>query len=181
VTIKRAVFLDRDGVINRSDVVDGKPFAPRLLENFDFLPGVLDAVRAIQQHGFSVIVITNQPDIANGLVEKAVVEKMNETVVECLGVDALYMCEHRREDECPCRKPKPGMLEAAARDFGLDLQGSYMVGDRSSDIQAGHAAGCYAIHIDCGYAEPMLGKADHTVGDLAEAVSHILAREQGKS
>lgn len=177
--MRRAVFLDRDGVINRSDVVDGKPYAPRHLENFDFLPGVLEAVGAIQRAGFPVIVVTNQPDIGNGLVDKAVIDQMNETVVETLGVDALYMCAHRQDEECRCRKPKPGMLEAAASDLALQLEGSYMVGDRSSDILAGQAAGCYAIHIDYGYAEKMKGKPDHTVGGLSEAVSHILMRERG--
>jgi len=179
MSIKRAIFLDRDGVVNRSDVVDGKPYAPRYLKNFDFLPGVIDAVRAIQRAGFPVIVVTNQPDIGNGLADKAVIEQMNETVVETLGVDALYMCAHRQDEGCRCRKPKPGMLEAAASDLGLQLEGSYMVGDRSSDILAGHAVGCYTIHIDCGYAEPMMGRPDHMAGSLSEAVSHILTREQG--
>lgn len=147
----RAVFLDRDGVINRSDVVDGKPYAPTRLEDFEILPNTYKAVHALKQAGFTVIVVTNQPDIGNGLVDRSVIERMNEIVRKIPGIDGLYMCAHRQDQGCSCRKPQPGMLVEAAEKFDVDLARSFIVGDRKSDIIAGQAAGCSTVFIDCGY------------------------------
>jgi D-glycero-D-manno-heptose 1,7-bisphosphate phosphatase len=173
-----AVFLDRDGVINRAIVRAGKPFAPRRIKDFRMLPGVAAAVARLKAAGLRVVIVTNQPDIANGLVPASLVEHMHDRLRRDLEIDDIRMCAHRQSAGCACRKPRPGLLKAAARDHAIDLGRSFMVGDRASDMLAGVAAGCYTIFVDRGYAETR-GQAFHrdaTVRSLPGAARHILAR-----
>lgn len=169
-----AVFLDRDGVLNRATVRNGKPYPPASLAEFELLPGVADAVRALSGAGYRVIVATNQPDVATGTQRREVVEAMHEALRRELPVDDIRVCWHVEADNCDCRKPKPGLLTAAARDWGIDLERSVMVGDRWRDVGAGRAAGCRTIFVDHGYAEQRPEHADAVVGSLPEAVSLIL-------
>ena len=172
--VRPATFLDRDGVLNRAELREGKPHAPRRLEDFRLLPGTGAAVRALRDAGFLVVVVTNQPDIGNGHVDGKVVEAMHARLRRRLPVDAIEMCPHRQTDGCPCRKPQPGMLLAAARRLGIDLRRSYMVGDDPKDIQAGRSAGCYTVFIDRGYRETKAVEADAIVRSLPAAVRRIL-------
>lgn len=172
----RAVFLDRDGVICRSEVRHGKPYAPRTLESFRLFPRVGASVRLLKRAGFLVIVVTNQPDIGNGLVPAAVVEAMHAKLRGRVAVDDIRVCPHRQDEGCACRKPKPGLLRAAARDWRIDLKGSYLVGDRAGDIVAGKAAGCYTLLINRHYSEPRCAAPDRMERSLPAAVRHILAR-----
>jgi D-glycero-D-manno-heptose 1,7-bisphosphate phosphatase len=173
---RRAVFVDRDGVINRAAVRDGKPLAPRRAAEFRLLPGVPAAVQRLREAGFFVAVVTNQPDIGNGLVTGSAVAEMHERLRSRVAVDDIRVCPHSQSAGCDCRKPKPGMLVAVARDHGLDLASSFMIGDRLSDMIAGATAGCYTIFVERGYAEragePVFANA--TVRSLPEAVRHIL-------
>ena len=105
-------------------------------------------MRLLKRAGFLVIVVTNQPDIGNGLVPAAVVEAMHAKLRGRVAVDDIRVCPHRQDEGCACRKPKPGLLRAAARDWRIDLKGSYLVGDRDGDIVAGKAAGCYTLLIN---------------------------------
>lgn len=146
-------FLDRDGVLNRSAVIGGKPHAPRRLEDFRLLPGVAQAVARLKAAGLIVVVVTNQPDIGNGLVDESVVAAMHARLKARVPVDDIRVCPHRQDLGCSCRKPRPGMLLEAARDHGIDLTRSVMVGDRAGDIAAGTAAGCRTVFIDRGYPE----------------------------
>jgi D-glycero-D-manno-heptose 1,7-bisphosphate phosphatase len=175
VRARRAVFLDRDGVISRCEVRGGKPYAPRRLEDFRLLPGAAAAVRSLKDAGFLVIVVTNQPDIGNGLVEARVVEAMHEKLRRKLPVDDIRMCPHPRDANCACRKPKPGMLIAAARRWNLDLARSYMIGDRDGDVVAGSQAGCYTLLINRHYSEPQRAVPGRIVRSLAAGVRFILA------
>lgn len=171
----RAVFLDRDGVINRSIVRDGKPYPPMTLGEFELLPGVADAVRRLKDAGFLIVVATNQPDIATGKQRPEVVEAMHAHLRTLIPVDEIRMCPHTGGQGCDCRKPLPGMLTAAARDHGIDLAASYMVGDRWRDVDAGKAAGCFTFFIDYGYQEqPPRLPPDRVVASLAEAAAIIL-------
>jgi D-glycero-D-manno-heptose 1,7-bisphosphate phosphatase len=173
---RRAVFVDRDGVINRAAIREGKPLAPRRAAEFRLLPGVPAAVQRLREAGFFVAVVTNQPDIANGLVKASAVAEMHERLRSRVPVDDIRVCPHSQSAGCDCRKPKPGMLVAVARDHGLDLASSFMIGDRVSDMIAGATAGCYTIFVERGYAEqagePVFANA--TVRSLPEAVRHIL-------
>lgn len=170
----RAVFLDRDGVINRSEVVNGKPYAPRTLSAFRLLPGVRKAVARLHEAGFRVIVVTNQPDIGNGFVDRAEVDRMNDRVRRRVAVDDVKVCPHSQLDGCDCRKPSIGMVLEAARDWDLNLSSSYFVGDRESDIVSGKRAGCYSIFIDRGYAEQVKEVPDATALNLPKSVDIIL-------
>ena len=170
-----AVFLDRDGVLNRATVRDGKPYPPASLAEFELLPGVEDAVRALHRAGYRIIVATNQPDVASGAQRREVVEAMHETLRQKLPIDDVRVCWHTDADGCDCRKPKPGLITAAARDWDIDLKRSVMVGDRWRDVDAGRAAGCRTIFVDRGYGERRPERPDAVVRSLPEAVSLILA------
>ncbi|EWY42515.1 D-alpha,beta-D-heptose 1,7-bisphosphate phosphatase [Skermanella stibiiresistens SB22] len=171
-----AVFLDRDGVLNRALVRDGKAFAPRRLQDFRLLPGSAAAVATLRRAGFPTIVVTNQPDIGNKLVDPAIVAAMNDRLRRRAPVDDILVCPHGQTEGCSCRKPKPGLLRDAAARHGIDLSISYMVGDRWSDVAAGRQAGCFTILIDRGYREGCPERPDAVVATLPAAVALILAR-----
>lgn len=173
----RAVFVDRDGVLNATVVLNGRPVAPRQLAEFRLLPGVTAAIRHLRRAGFFVCVATNQPDIGNGLVDPGVVAAMHARLCRAAPIDAVQMCPHSQEIGCLCRKPKPGMLFAAAKRYRLDLARSYMIGDRGSDVLAGAAAGCYTIFIrrDSANTRRYLA-ADYVASSLVEGTHIILSR-----
>jgi D-glycero-D-manno-heptose 1,7-bisphosphate phosphatase len=168
-----AVFLDRDGVLNRAIIREGRPFPPATLEEFEILPEVPEACKVLRKAGFVLLVVTNQPDIARGVLDRAVVDELHEFVLRNLPVDRVYICPHDDADGCECRKPGPGMLLKAADELGLDLEGSFMVGDRWRDVEAGRRAGCRTVFIDRGYLEPTPTDPDATVRDLGEAAVWI--------
>lgn len=175
------MFLDRDGVLARTDVIAGKPVAVRSADRFEIVPAAPDAVRRLKAAGFHTVVVTNQPELARGGVSAAEIEAMNAILKAAMPLDAIEICPHDDVDGCDCRKPKPGMLLHAATVLDLDLANSYMIGDRWRDVGAGKAAGCRTILIDAGYDEPDAAKpgapkADWTVGDIAEAAEVILGQ-----
>jgi D-glycero-D-manno-heptose 1,7-bisphosphate phosphatase len=174
MNLRRAVFLDRDGVLNRSLIRDGKPVAPARVEDFELLPGVERAVERLRGAQFVLVVVTNQPDVRTGVTPRDSVEEMHRRLRATLSVDDVRVCYHVDADGCPCRKPKPGMLVEAARECGLDLAHSWMVGDRWRDVGAGKAAGCRTILIQQSYAEQAAESPDFTVGSLSEAAEIIL-------
>ena len=140
--MRRAVFLDRDGVLIRTDVRDGIPHPPESLNEVEILPGVPEALTVLHERGFILLVVTNQPDVARGTQSRNVVEAINNQLRQQLPLDGVYVCYHDNADRCDCRKPSPGMLLKAAAEHDIDLRASFMVGDRGSDIAAGNAAGC---------------------------------------
>lgn len=172
----RAVFLDRDGVISRSLVRNGLPFAPTTLADFEILPEAPEACRRLKQAGFLTIVVTNQPEVGRGTMEQQVVEAMHEKMRRELPVDRVDVCYHPGHgmSHCDCRKPKTGLLVSAAQELNIDLAQSWMVGDRWRDIDCGFAAGCRTIFIERGYAESLKHAPDYRVKDLAEAAETIL-------
>ena len=176
--MRRAVFLDRDGVINRAIVRDGKPYPPANLAAVEILPGVPDALSALHNANFLLIVVTNQPDVARGTTPQVVVEEINNYLASCLPIDAFRTCYHDSGDGCNCRKPLPGLLLAAATQHGIDLGQSYMVGDRWRDAEAGQRAGCKTFFIDYGYAEKQPESINFRVRSLSEAASIILGGVQ---
>jgi len=175
------VFLDRDGVINRAVVRNGKPYPPASVEEMEILPGVEKAVRDLHEAGFLIIVVTNQPDVATGVQSLEVVEMMHRKLRETLPIDDIKICYHTNADACSCRKPKPGMLLEAAQDRDIDLSRSFLVGDRWGDIGAGQAAGCFTFFIDCGYQERAAENPDAVVYSLEEASRIILSRNHNPS
>ena len=173
---RRAVFLDRDGVINRAFVRNGRPYPPKDLTELEILPQVPEALRALKAAGFDLIVVTNQPDVARGTVTRDAVEAIHDRLLAELPLDRVVACFHDDNDHCDCRKPKPGMLRMMEKERGIDLSRSFMVGDRSRDIEAGIAAGCKTIFLDYGYAEPSpAAKANYVCRTLLEAAAWIKA------
>lgn len=149
----RAVFLDRDGVLNRAVVRQGKPYPPAGLDELEIVPDVPEALAILKAEGFLLLVVTNQPDVARGTQQRSVVESIHEALRAELPIDDFFVCYHDDGDNCACRKPKPGLLLQAAEKYGLDLRSCYLIGDRWRDIEAGHAVGCNTIWIDRGYSE----------------------------
>jgi D-glycero-D-manno-heptose 1,7-bisphosphate phosphatase len=168
------VIFDRDGVLSRCEVRGGRPFAPTSLADFEILPGVGGATAALRAAGLKLFVATNQPDVATGLTPLADVEAMHQHLNSLFGFDGIYVCYHTDGDLCDCRKPKPGMLLAAARDHYLDLRRSFMVGDRWRDVMAGAQAGCRTLFVDRGYDESLKNEPDVVVRDIGEAAEWIL-------
>lgn len=171
-----AVFLDRDGVLNAAFVRGDTPHPPATVEEVVLLDGVIEACRAFRAAGLLQIVVTNQPDIARGSTTAEAVAAINAAVTGPLGVDRVVVCPHDSGDGCDCRKPKPGMLLAAAAELGIDLARSTMVGDRWRDIDAGRSAGVATVFIDHGYRERKPQDPDRVVGALLDAVPFVIER-----
>lgn len=174
-SLHRAVFLDRDGVINRSVVRNGLPYPPASLAELELLPGVPAACHQLKAAGFLLLITTNQPDVGRGTTPQAAVDEIHAYLLQHLPIDRVEVCFHPGKglSDCACRKPKPGMLLRAAADLGIDLARSWMVGDRWRDIDCGHAAGCRTVFIDYGYAEALRQKPDFSAGHLAAAADII--------
>jgi D-glycero-D-manno-heptose 1,7-bisphosphate phosphatase len=170
----RAVFLDRDGVLNRVVPRDGRPGSPRELSELELVPGAAEAVSRLRAAGYLTFVVTNQPDLARGLLRPAVHEAIMERIRAAVAPDDMAACPHDDGDRCTCRKPGPGMLTAMASRWGVSLEESYMIGDGHKDMEAGRAAGCRTVLVRTGYNAGVAG--DAVAHDLAGAVNLILER-----
>jgi D-glycero-D-manno-heptose 1,7-bisphosphate phosphatase len=171
----RAVFLDRDGVLNRAVVRDGKPYPPERLADVEILPGAISILQQLADSGYVLIGITNQPDVARGTQTRKVVESINSMIQSCLPVREIFVCYHDNTDDCDCRKPRPGLILQAAQKYKIDLSLSWMVGDRWKDIAAGRAAGLKTIFIDYQYTEIYKCEpADYSVRDTSFIADIIL-------
>lgn len=165
---KRALFLDRDGVVIKSLVIDGKPVANHSLETLEYVPGIRDLITYVKEKSMVPILITNQPDIARGLIDKNLVDEMNARIILETGIEEVFMCCHDDIDRCDCRKPLPGLFYQAKRLLNIDLERSYMVGDRWKDVQAAQDAGVIAIYLDGEYQEPTPTGIFHRIEFLEE-------------
>jgi D-glycero-D-manno-heptose 1,7-bisphosphate phosphatase len=168
--MKPGAFLDRDGVINASIIRGGLPFSPKSLSDVKILPGVREAIDLLKANGYVPIVITNQPDIARESAPPTLVSDINEYIKNRTGIDHFYVCPHDNFDRCECRKPKPGLITKASKDLGLELDSSFLVGDRWKDIKAGQEAGIPTYFIDYLYNEVKPTQPFIRVSSLLEAV-----------
>lgn len=174
----RAVFLDRDGVINR------KPSEGEYVtrwEELHFLPGTVESITLLNRAGFRVVVVTNQRCIAKRIVTSHTLDSMHRQMCqwfEAAGarIDGVYYCPHDNKPQCTCRKPAPGMLLLAARTHDIDLSASWMVGDSDIDVDAGRNAGCRTVRLLNG-GETATGGVDVVAPSLLEAVRQILRRD----
>jgi D-glycero-D-manno-heptose 1,7-bisphosphate phosphatase len=171
---KKAIFLDRDGVLNKLIFRNGKAQAPYTLEEFELFPGVEQACKKFKDHHFLIIVVTNQPDVARGWVNKDSVELINKKISEQIHIDEIKICFHVNADNCECRKPMPGMLLEAADHWNINLLESFMIGDRYSDISAGIKAGCKTILIGPGDEKGDFPDPHYSADSLIESVDFIL-------
>ena len=173
--MKRAVFLDRDGVLNEAVIRDGKPFPPAALDQLRIYPEAAKALGRLKSAGYLLIVVTNQPDVSRGTQVREVVEAMDAAVGAALPIDDFRVCYHDDGDQCRCRKPKPGLVLDAAAAHEIDLAQSFLIGDRWRDIDCGFAAGVRTVWIDRGYRERgPEHPADFRCRSLGEAVEWVL-------
>jgi len=174
--LRPAVFLDRDGTLNAAVVRDGKPYPPATVAELTLLPGVVEGCVRLHAAGFALVVVTNQPDVGRGTQSRTVVEAIHARLCALLPIERVEVSYDPGGEEPPSlfRKPAPGMLLRAARELGLDLARSWMVGDRWRDVDCGCAAGCRTVFIDCGYHEQLRARPDFTVPGFAAAVDIIL-------
>jgi D-glycero-D-manno-heptose 1,7-bisphosphate phosphatase len=170
---KRAVFLDRDGVLAEAIVrADGKAYAPTRVEDFVLVAEAPAQVRRLRDAGFLCIVFTNQPELANGELLAADLDEMHRAMQAAIPLDDVYVCPHDKSEGCRCHKPATGLLDDAAARWDVDLATSFVIGDRWRDIGAGRAAGCYSILLDRPYSACEV--ADARVQTLTEAVDMVL-------
>ena len=179
--MRRAVFLDRDGVVNRAVVRQGRPYPPPSISDLRLLPGVREACSRLREAGFALILVTNQPDIARGIVSAEEVAEMNQRLQRFLQLHGVCVCPHDDSARCSCRKPQPGLLFEAARVWDIDLEASFIVGDRWRDVEAGHRAGCQAIFVDHGYAEQRPDGPFTPVHSLLDASHWILRSTRSRA
>jgi D-glycero-D-manno-heptose 1,7-bisphosphate phosphatase len=175
----RAVFLDRDGVLNRAVVRDGKPYPPASLAELQIVEGAPHSLARLKDLGFLLLVVTNQPDVARGTQTLDAIQAMHEAMRQTLPLDDFLICPHDDRDGCQCRKPAPGLMLEARQRYGIDLSRSFLVGDRWRDVDAGQAAGCRTVFLDMNYRErgPSV-PPDARVGSLSEAVDWIVRNSE---
>ncbi|HET8925041.1 MAG TPA: HAD family hydrolase [Candidatus Acidoferrum sp.] len=176
--MKRAAFLDRDGVINQKPP-EGQ-YVTRW-EEMRLLPGVADAITLLTQAGFCVIIVSNQRCVAKGLLTVSELESIHAHMCQELAakgalITQVYYCPHDNKPACRCRKPAPGLLLTAAREHEIDLQNSWMIGDSEIDVEAGRTAGCRTVRIMNGGAGERSG-ADLAANTLLDAVRQVLTLE----
>lgn len=177
---RRAVFLDRDGVLNRALVKNGKPYPPTNLGELQIPEDVPNALQTLKEAAFLLIGVTNQPDVSRGTQGREVVEKIHAVLLKALPLEEILVCYHNDGDGCLCRKPLPGLLFQAADRYAIDLSSSFMIGDRWKDIEAGQRAGCITILIDHHYAERGAKRPpDYRVRKLSEAAACIINHQRG--
>ena len=177
--MKKAVFLDRDGVINKAFIKNGLPESPNSLSELEILPGVKESISRLKKLNFICLVVTNQPDVSRGKIEKKTVIKMNNYLKDEIKLDDIFVCYHDDYDNCKCRKPKPGLLLEASKKWDVDLKKSYMIGDRWKDMEAGKRVGCKTIFIDFNYKETKPKNPDFTTDSLFSSV-HLIEELQSK-
>ena len=170
--MKRAVFLDRDGVLNQPIMKGGRPIAPWSFQDFKLVEGIAEILQELKEAGFLLIVATNQPDLARSLLKKKELNKMHALLRKELPLDDIRVCPHDDADNCACRKPRPGLLVAAASEYNIDFQNSYFIGDTWKDAEAGRRAGCRTILINADYNQDVT--ADFRVESLADAAGVML-------
>lgn len=170
---KRAVFLDRDGVIIETKVEFGRPIAIRKKDEIKILGDATKAIKLLLNLGFELVIITNQPDVANGITPLKHVNQIHKEISRLTGLRHFYICPHADSDSCECRKPKPGLLISASENLNLDLNGSFLIGDRWRDIASGQNAGCRCYFIDYGYNEAQPNPPFTRVRTLLEAATLI--------
>ena len=179
---RRAVFLDRDGVLNRAVVRNGQPYPPVCVEDFELHADAAAGCARLKAANFLLVVITNQPDVGRGTQTRETVEAMHSKLQAALpSLDRIEICYHAGERygaPCDCRKPRPGMILRAAAELKIDCSVSYVIGDRWRDIDCARAAGCRAIFIERGYKEHLREAPDITVSNFGDAVS-VLLRDAG--
>ena len=174
--MRPAIFLDRDGVLNRTDVSDGTPRPPRNVNELRIILGVASSLNRLRREGYLLIVVTNQPDVARGLQSRRNIAYIHKKLQRVLELDDIFTCFHDDYHNCSCRKPKPGMIHQAAEIHRVDLKRSYLIGDRWSDIISGSLAACHTVLLERSYSKLQYCQPNHVVLNMTQAVDYIIGR-----
>jgi D-glycero-D-manno-heptose 1,7-bisphosphate phosphatase len=177
--LNRAVFLDRDGVIKQAQVRNGHPFSPADMTEFFWVEPIKEVTLELKSLGYFLFCVTNQPDVGRGLQSREIVESFHATILAELPIEKVFACYHNDRDKCSCRKPRPGMIVEAQKEYDLNLAASWLIGDRWKDIDAGAAAGCNTVFLEYGYDEKLKTEPDYTISQLAQLVPLIRAETLG--
>jgi len=169
--MNRAVFWDRDGVLNQAIVRNNIAYAPLCQSEFVLVPEALQCIERLKQEDLLMIVVTNQPEVAHGSLSWDELDAMHSVLRESIPVDDVLVCPHADDDACECRKPKPGLLLTAQRKWNIDLEHSFLIGDRWRDIGAGEVVGCYTVLIDRPYSGD--ARPNYRAATISEATNHI--------
>ena len=171
--LNKTVFLDRDGVLNDAIVRHGKPFAPNSHKEFNIPQKSISTIKKIKSMGFLTIVVTNQPDIATGKLNPNIVESFHKKLIKIMPIDEILVCPHLDNENCLCRKPKPGLIHQAVQKYSIDLESSFLIGDRWRDVDCAANAGLKSIFIDYGYSEHLRTKPNFTISSIQFALDII--------
>ena len=174
---RKAVFLDRDGVLSKTLLIKGKSFAPRKLKDFQLYSESVKCIERLKTVGFMVFVVTNQPDVGKKLISKKILNKMHDKLKKNTLIDEIFVCTHKQDEGCFCRKPNPGMILDATKKYKIDLIKSFLVGDRAIDIEAASKASCRSIFLDKKYIEKAPIKQEATFSNLTQATNYILKQD----
>ena len=177
--MKKAVFLDRDGVINKTIIEGGLPTSPNSLDELEILPSVKESILRLKKLNFICLLVTNQPNVTREKIDKSTVIKMNNFLKKKIQLDDIFVCYHDDKDNCNCRKPKPGLLLLAGKKWNVDFKKSFMIGDRWRDIQAGEKVGCKTIYLDYNYKDIKPKNPDFVTDKLLNAV-YLIEKLQNK-
>ena len=177
--MKKAVFLDRDGVVSRAVVINNRPFSIRRASDLQILDEVNEALGIFGKLALIPIIISNQPDVARGLLSQLEHEKIESKIVTLTGISKIYTCTHDEKDNCFCRKPKPGLILKAAEDHDIDITKSYLIGDRWRDMDLAKNVDCRSFFINRNYEEKYPEYFDYETGSILESAKIIEKLEKG--
>ena len=175
--MKKAVFLDRDGVINKAFIKNGLPESPNSLSELEILPGVKESISRLKKLNFICLVVTNQPDVQRGKIKKNTIIKMNNFLKKKIELDDIFVCYHDDKDNCNCRKHKPGLLLQASKKWDVNLKKSFIIGDRWRDIQAGEKVGCKTIFLEYNYID-IKPKNPNFITDTLLNATYIIEKQK---
>ena len=176
----KAVFLDRDGIIVIPEFRNGRSYAPRTLKNFKFYKSLNVYLKRLKKLNFINIVVTNQPDVQNGVISHQMLKKMNDIILDKFFIDDIEYCIHNSGSNCRRRKPNAGMLEDAAQKWNIDFSKSFIIGDRKSDIDAGKKIGVKTIFIDHDYKERKPTNVDFISESPIAGLKYIIKQNDDK-
>ena len=169
----KAFFFDRDGILNKAIVKRQKPHSPRFPQELKLNYELLQFVKYLKKKNFLIIVVTNQPDVKRGKLTKYSLKIINSIIKKYFLVDEIYVCMHDKNDNCNCRKPKPGLLQKASKKWNIELKKSYIIGDRWKDIEAGVSMNCRTVFINYNYNEKKPKLYDYEFNSIAKMVKEI--------
>ena len=169
----KAFFFDRDGILNKSIIKNHKPYSPRFPKELILNRELLSFIKKLKNKGFLIFVVSNQPDIKKGKLSKYSLKIINSIIKKYFLIDEIYICSHEKNDNCKCRKPKPGMLIEASKKWNVDLKKSFLIGDRWKDITAGTIMNCTTIFIDYNYRESKPRNSNYNFINISKMINSI--------